>query len=89
MWVLPTPDGAVEDHRLAGLDPAQRGQVADRRGGQLRVRGEVEALQSEGLLEAGAAGAPADGGGVAAGDLVVAQHLEELQVSEFTGAGLG
>ena len=39
------PDGAVEDDRLAGLQPAQRGEVADLRGGQFRGGGEVELLQ--------------------------------------------
>ena len=86
---FPDPDRAVEDHRLAGVEPAQRGEVADLRGGQFRGGGEVEPFQGGGLLEPGAAGAAGDGGGLPAGDLVVAEDLEELQVSEFPGAGLG
>ena len=43
----------------------------------------------KGLLEPGAPGAPGDGGGLPPGDLVVAEDPEELQVSEFPGAGLG
>ena len=88
-WVLPTPTGPVEDDRLAGVEPAQRGEVADLRGGQFRVGGEVEPFQGEGLLEPGAADAAGDGGGLPAGDLVVAEDLQELQVAEFPGAGLG
>ena len=42
---LADPDRAVEDDRFPGVQPAQRGQVADLRGGQLRGGGEVEAFQ--------------------------------------------
>ena len=41
------------------------------------------------LLEAGAADASGQGGGLAAGDLVLAEHLQELEVAECAGAGLG
>ena len=41
------------------------------------------------MFEAGAAYSPGQGGGVAAGDFVFAEHLEELQVAEFPVAGLG
>src|SRR3954462_15631326 len=81
-------DRAVQDHRLPGVQPAQRGEIPDLRGGQLRVGGEVEPLQGGGLLEASAAGAAGDGGGLPAGNLVQAQALQELEVSEFAGAGL-
>ena len=50
-------DRPVEDHRLAGGEPAQRGQVADLRGGHFRVGGEVEPFQGDLLFEAGAADA--------------------------------
>ena len=80
---------AVEDHRFAGVEPAQRGQVAQHRGGQFRADGEVEVLEGAGLLEAGAPYSPGQGRGLAAGDLVFAEHLEELQVPEFPVAGLG
>ena len=38
---LADADRPVEDDRFAGVQPAQRGQVADLRGGDLRVGGEV------------------------------------------------
>ena len=86
---LADTDRPVEDHRLAGGQPAQRGEVADLRGGEFRAGGEVEAFQGGLGLELGAADAAGDGLGVAAGDLVVAEHLQELDVAEFPGAGLG
>jgi hypothetical protein len=52
---FPDADRAVQDDRLAGLQPAQRGQVADLGGGQFRGGVEVELLQRGGLIEAGAA----------------------------------
>jgi hypothetical protein len=86
---LADADGAVEDHVLAGVEPAQRGEVADLGGGQLGAGGEVELLHGGLLLEAGAAEAALHGHGLAAGEFVVAQDLEELQVAELAGAGLG
>jgi hypothetical protein len=82
-------DGPVEDHRLPGLDEAAGGQVADLGDGELGVEAKVELLQGGRLLEAGAADAAAQCAGLAAGDLVLAQHLEELQVAQFAGVGLG
>ncbi len=82
-------DGAVEDDGLAGVEPAQGGEVADLGGGQLRAGGEVEAFEGDLLVEPGLAEPSGDGGGLAAGDLVFAQDLEELDVAEFAGAGLG
>jgi site-specific DNA recombinase len=52
---LAHPDRAVQDHRLAGVQPPQRGQVADLGGGQLRGGIEVEALQGGLFLEPGLA----------------------------------
>ena len=86
---LADADRAVEDDRLAGGEPAQGGEVADLGGGQLRGGGEVEALEGGLGLEPGAADPPGQGHGLAAGDLVLAQDLEEVQVAEFPGAGLG
>ena len=85
---LADPDRAVQDHRLPGGQPAQRGQVPDLRGGQLGVGGEVEALQRRGLLEPGTAGAAGDGGGLPAGDLIQAEDLQEFQVAEVPRLGL-
>ena len=69
--------------------PAQGGEVADLGGGQLRGGGEVESLEGGLGLEPGAADPAGQGHGLAAGDLVLAQDLEEVQVAEFPGAGLG
>ncbi len=41
------------------------------------------------FFEAGSADAPGQGGGFAAGDLVFAEHLQEVQVPEVAVAGLG
>src|SRR3954452_13239735 len=86
---LADPDGAVQHDRFAGGDEAQGGQVAEAGGGDLGVVGEVEVLQRGGVFEAGGAEASIEGGGVAAGDLVFAQALEELEVAELAGVGLG
>jgi hypothetical protein len=86
---FPDADGAVEDHGLPGVQPAQRGEVADLGGGQLRGRGEVEALKGGLFLEAGLAQPAGHGHGLAAGDLVLAEDLEELDVAELPAAGLG
>jgi hypothetical protein len=71
------------------VQPAQGGQVADRGGGQFRAGGEVEFFQGGLFFEPGPAQPAGHGHGLAAGDLVVAEDLEEFQVSEFPGAGLG
>jgi hypothetical protein len=72
---FPDADGPVEDHRLAGVEPAQRGQVAQHRGREFGADGEVEVLEGVGLFEAGTPHAPGQGGGLAAGDFVFAEHL--------------
>jgi hypothetical protein len=41
------------------------------------------------LVEVGSAESSADSGGVASADLVVAEDLQELEVAQFPGAGLG
>jgi hypothetical protein len=51
--------------------------------------GEVEVLEGAVLFEAGAAYSTGQGSGVAAGDFVFAEHLQEFRVSEFPVAGLG
>ena len=82
-------DRPVEDDGFAGLQPAQGGEVADLRGGQLRRGGEVESFHGGSCLEAGAAEPAVQGHGRAAGDLVLAQDLQEVQVAQFAGVGLG
>jgi hypothetical protein len=86
---LADPDRAVEDDRLARGEPAQGREVADLGGGQLRGGGEVESLEGGFGLEPGGADPPAQGHGPAARDLVLAEDLEEVQVAELSGAGLG
>src|SRR5258708_4123941 len=82
---LAYPGRAVQDDGLAGVQPPQGGQVADLGGGQLRAGGEVEALEGDLLVEPGLAEPPGDGGGLAAGDLVLPQDLDEPHVAEFPG----
>ena len=65
------PDRAVQDDRLAGVQPAQCGQVADLRGGQLGAGGQVEALEGGLLLEPGPSQPLGQRDGLAAGDVVV------------------
>jgi len=82
-------DGPVQDDGLGGVQPPQGGQVPDLGGGDLRGGGEVEAFQGGLLLEPGPAEPAGDGHGAAAGDLVFAQDLQEVDVAEVPGAGLG
>jgi len=70
------------------VQPAQCGQVADLRGGQFRGGGRVEAFQGGLLLEPGAAQPLGQGYRLAAGDLVLAQDLQELQVPQVAGVSL-
>jgi hypothetical protein len=86
---LPDADRSVEDDRLTGVQPAQGGQVAQHRGGQFGADGEVEVFEGVVLFEAGATDTAGQGGGLAAGDLVFAERLQEFQVPEFPVAGLG
>jgi hypothetical protein len=86
---LADADRAVEDHALAGVQPAQRGEVADLRGGQFGAGVEVELLQGGLGVEVRAAQPAAHRGQLAAADLVVAEGLQELQMPEFPAAGLG
>jgi len=82
-------DGPVQNHGLPGVQPAQRGQVADLRGGQLGGGGQVKAFQGGLFFEPGPAQPLGQRDGLPAVDLVLAQHLEEVQVTQFPGAGLG
>ncbi len=82
-------DGAVEDHRLPGLEEAQRGEVPDDRGRDARVEAEVVLLERHRALEPGRVDPAHERRRVPAGDLVLAQRLEELQVAEVPAVGLG
>ena len=86
---LADADGAVEDDRFAGVQPAQGGQVADLRGGQLGVGGEVEPFEGGLFFEPGPAQPLGQRDAVPAVDLVFAEHLEEVQVAEVPGGCLG
>jgi hypothetical protein len=66
------------------VQPAQGGQVADLGRGQLRGRHEVEPLQGDLLLELRALEPPLEGDGLAAGDLVLAEDLQEVEVTELS-----
>ena len=72
-----------------GVQPAQRGQVADLRGGQLGAGGEVEAFEGGLFFEPGPADPLGQRDAGPAVDLVFAEHLQEAQVAEVSGGGLG
>ena len=86
---LSDADRPVQDDRLAGLDKAERSQVSDTRSGDLRVEREVEVLDGTALLEVCGAHPAGDAGGVTPCQLVLAEHLQELDVAELAGTGLG
>jgi hypothetical protein len=86
---LADPDGAEQNYGLSGVEPAQGGQVADLGCGEFRGGGEVELLQGDLLLELRPEQAALERDGVPSGDLVLAERLEEFQVSEFAAVGLG
>ncbi|GHG05189.1 hypothetical protein GCM10017667_39950 [Streptomyces filamentosus] len=85
---LADAEGAEEDDRLAGMEPAQGAQVTDLGGRQFRGGGEAELLQGDLMLELGSLQMVLEGGGLAAGDLVLADGLEEVEVAEFAAVGL-
>src|SRR5512144_1370980 len=87
--IVSHPDGAVQDHRLAGLEEAQARQVADEPSRDLGVEAEVELLERDGGLEARGSHSADQRRGLPARDLVLAQRLQELQVPELTRPGLG
>ncbi|KIF04678.1 hypothetical protein PL81_17320 [Streptomyces sp. RSD-27] len=92
MCVFPTPTGpdrTEQNYGLAGVQPAQGGKVADLGRGELGGGGEVELLQSDLLLEPCSLQSPLEGDSLAAGDLVLAEEPEEVQMSEFAAVGLG
>ena len=60
-----------------------------RAAGNRGVVAEVEVLDRAGLLEVRGPHPAGDARGVAPGQLVLAERLEELDVAEFAGVGLG
>ena len=87
--VFPTPTGPCSTTD----SPASKKRSVVRslmpRGGDLGVVGEVEVLDGAGLLEVCLADPALDARRIPAVQLVLAQHLEELDVTELTGVGLG
>ena len=86
---LPHADGPVQDDRLARLDEPECGQITDLGGRNFGVEREVVLLDRGRLLEAGRLQPALEAGGVAPGCLVAAQGLEQLDVPQFAGVGLG
>jgi hypothetical protein len=62
---------------------------ADLSGGHFRVVGEVEALQGGGAGQVGGPQAAGDRPCFSAGQLVLAEHLEELDMAERAGSRFG
>ena len=86
---LADPDRA-HDHGVGGVGDEPQGEqfVQD---GLVVADGAVcvEVVQPHGRVQAGGAGAARRGGGVAAGDLVGQDQLQELGVGQVAGAGQG
>jgi hypothetical protein len=78
----------VQDDGLASGDVAPGGEVTDVGGGDFRVVTEIEVFDGGELLEAGLTDPSGDRGGITAGYLVLAEHLEKLEMAELTGLGL-
>ena len=89
MWVFPTPTGPcrMTDSPAWSQRSAARSRICA--AGSFGLAAKSNPSRVAGLLEAGAAEPAGDGGGLPAGDLVLAEDLQELQVAEFAGAGLG
>ena len=79
----------MQDDRLALVEEAQGGQVADHPGGDVGVVAEVEVLDRGGGFEPGGGQPAGQPGGVTAGDLVTAEQRQQFGVAEFAGGGLG
>ena len=87
MKVLPTPTGP----RIKALWPAstKRREHSSSQTGSVEadLGGGVPVLQAHVGVESGGAGPQGGGGGLAAGDLVGEDQLEELGVAQFLGLG--
>ena len=86
---LAHPHRAEEEHRLVPLQEAQGGEITDDGHRDFRVVGEVEALERRLLLEAGPAQAFGERPVFPPGNLILQEHLQELQVAKLPGPGLG
>ena len=86
---LADPDGAHDHGVVAGLDEAQRAQLVPDGAVVGDLGGVVPAVQGHGRVEPGGAGTPVGGGGLAAGDFVGEDELEELGVAHAAGVGEG
>jgi hypothetical protein len=75
-------DRLTQDHRLAGLDEAEGGEVSDLGGADLWVGREVAVLDAHRLLEAGGLHAPGKPGGVATRRFVLAEDAEQFNMAE-------
>jgi hypothetical protein len=85
---LSDADGPEQKYEFTGVKPVQGRAVADVGGGQFRGGVEAEALQGHPLLELGSAQTSFERDAFAAGDFVVAEAMEEVEVSEFVLLGL-
>ena len=82
-------DRAVEDDGFPGVQPAQGGQVADLGGGQLGAAAKSKPSRVACSSNRARREPAGQGHARAAGDLVLAEDLQEVQVAEFPGGGLG
>lgn len=86
---LPDANGPEPNYGLSGVEPAQGGEVPDLGRGKLRRGREVELLERNGLLELRPVQASLKCDGLAAGDLILAEDLEEFEVPELAAVSLG
>jgi hypothetical protein len=86
---LADSDGPHDDGVVTGLDEAQRAQLRPDGVVVGDFGGVVPAIQGHGRVELGGAGAPVGAGGLASGDLVGEDELEELGVAHAAGLGEG
>ena len=86
-WVLPTPTGPRTRTPCAGLGEPQAGQVREQGPVVGEVVGLVPGVQPHGRVQAGGAGAQHRRAGLAAGDLVGQEQLEERGVAHLALPG--
>ena len=86
---LADTDGSHDHGVVAAVDEPQRAQLVPDGVVVGDLGGVVPAVQGHGRVEAGGAGAAVGGGGLAAGDFVGEDELEELGVAHAAGLGEG